>query len=361
MNSKYSVETRLICNIDDMLPLYSDWSKLETGSDMTCFQTFFWNSLLVKQWKHSIYDKKFSKIYCYIVKENEQVKIIAPLLVQSVSVNFMDIGRKKGIYFLGTNGATDYLNFIYDEFDKEAFNRLFQALHIDFTGYKIRLELIRDKTKINEYLSCNNYHLSGHFTSASVHVLDSQEEYIKILSKNTRQNIRTAINRANKDNINYELSILTGEQSLQLVQNLNEIHSKRVADIRKKELPENFIKRLYKSMQNKVVAMKENKFNIILESMLSNENSVFVIVKLDKSIVGYLYGIKDKNVIRILQNCYDKSVGRYSPMFRGCYDFILGECTSHNFGIEEIDFTRGDESYKYKLGCEETNLNYYLI
>ncbi len=361
MRDQYSVEIKLIRKTDDMVPLYDDWSKLETGNDMTCFQTFFWNSLLVEQWKHSIYDKQFSKIYFYIVKKNGQVKIIAPLLVQSVSVHFMDIGRKKGIYFLGTNGATDYLNFIYDEFDKDAFNRLFQALHTDFKGYKIRLELIREKTKVNYFLRDNNYHLSGHFTSASVHVFDSPEEYTKILSKNTRQNIRTAINRVKKDKLDYELSILTGRQPFQLVKNLDAIHSTRVADIRKKELSKNYVKRFYMSVQNKIVAMKEKKYNIILENMTNNENSVFVIVKLDKQIVGYLYGIKDKNVIRILQNCYDKSVGRYSPMFRGCYDFILGECTYHKFGVEEIDFTRGDESYKYKLGCEENNLNYYFI
>ena len=48
-------------------------------------------------------------------------------------------------------------------------------------------------------------------------------------------------------------------------------------------------------------------------------------------------------------------------MFYGSYDFIINETTTHELGIEYLDFTLGDETYKYKLGGKETQINNYIF
>ena len=90
--------------------------------------------------------------------------------------------------------------------------------------------------------------------------------------------------------------------------------------------------------------------------MLNMRDSFTLLVELNDKIVGYIYGIKDNNnVVRIMQNCVDEDYKYYSPMFRGIYDYIIESISKEN-GLKEIDFTRGDEEYKYKLGGRDTKL-----
>ena len=98
---------------------------------------------------------------------------------------------------------------------------------------------------------------------------------------------------------------------------------------------------------------------LVFDSMKNMENSVWVIAIIDGQIAGYLYGLKDRRSIRIMHNCVDLQFGKYSPMFRGAFDFILqmyeGEKT------DEVDLTRGTDSYKYQLGGTGSTLRSYLL
>lgn len=121
---------------------------------------------------------------------------------------------------------------------------------------------------------------------------------------------------------------------------------------------------LYKSIISyiklKLLLYREKNNNIVEASMQNMENSFAVIVKLQDEIVGYIYGLREKRgVIRILQNCVNEDYKFYSPMFRGIYDYISDNCG--NCDINDIDFTRGDEEYKYKLGGKEVKLYSFVI
>ena len=88
-------------------------------------------------------------------------------------------------------------------------------------------------------------------------------------------------------------------------------------------------------------------------------NSCLIVVYLNSKVTGYLYGLRDGTIIRIMQNCFDEKYKFYSPMFRGTYDFILS--CYETCDVTAIDFTRGNEEYKYKLGGIETKLYTYII
>ena len=91
------------------------------------------------------------------------------------------------------------------------------------------------------------------------------------------------------------------------------------------------------------------------------KNSVLVVVKLNNETVGYLYGLRDDKAIRIMQNCFKVQYAFYSPLFRGAYDFILNQIKNPQNGINQVDFTRGDEPYKIKLGGGQMPLHHYIL
>lgn len=103
----------------------------------------------------------------------------------------------------------------------------------------------------------------------------------------------------------------------------------------------------------------EHYVSVIPVSMRSYKDSWYLIVYLNDIIVGYLYGLRENNCIRVLQNCVDSDYRRYSPVFRACYDFITNEAIEIN--LEWLDFTSGDEDYKYKLNGKEMILYSYKI
>ena len=74
----------------------------------------------------------------------------------------------------------------------------------------------------------------------------------------------------------------------------------------------------------------------------------------------HTYGLIDNNSIRIMHNCVDLEYKFYSPMFRGSYDFVVRMLYEQS-GTDIIDFTRGDEQYKYNLGGEEIQLFRFVV
>ncbi len=60
-------------------------------------------------------------------------------------------------------------------------------------------------------------------------------------------------------------------------------------------------------------------------------------------------------------NCVNSKYAYFSPVFRACYDFIL-ECIHDEKGrVERLDFTSGDEDYKYRLNGKECLLCCYTL
>jgi hypothetical protein len=165
-----------------------------------------------------------------------------------------------------------------------------------------------------------------------------------------------------RDSINYSLCVLRGKQDAQLAKKLDKIHAKRVEIKCKNERSKcDYIHRISRYFMYINNLRSENKFNIVKESILSNNDSFLAIVYLNDGIAGYLYGLCDQKAVRIMQNCFDEQYKFYSPLFRGVYDVIAHEADSDVKEFALIDFTRGGEEYKYKLGGQEITLNYFVI
>lgn len=325
------------------------WNRLEKGKDMTFFQSYEWNIMLYNQWNNDLRQRKSGKI---VLVYSET--IIAPLIIQKRDVYTVSGIRKKGIYILGTGSYSDYMNFIYESTDKETINKIINFIRYTYNKTQY-FQYIRKECVLSKILSENYEYITN--VSVKVNVTHSREQYTQSLSKSTRQNLRTALNRMKKDNIQYKYEVVNGRLEDELVEELLECHRQRViSKNRERNSLINMLKNIYRIS---LLDNMEKNNNIIRNAMKQFDNSITVVVKLDGKLVGYLYGFKDEKIIRIVHNCYYEQYGFYSPVFRGTYDFVVDCCD--NEIISYVDFTRGDEPYKYKLNGEEDVLCSYVI
>ena len=355
------VESYQIKRISDMEKFGKEWERLQSGSEMTFFQTFSWNCLLVKEFFKKKYDRLFSRIEIIAVKEAGAIILIAPLIIQKAGTDNKFGGRAKGIYFLGNEGYSDYLNFIYDKCDFNWIDSVIIYIRDKYPGFDICFNSVRSDSKLKAYMDEHKYEPSETGVAVRVEIKSecSADEYESSLSKHTRQNLRTAQNRLNTDGKAFRMEVtgpITDKEKLSV---MRKMHSKRVI-LKNKSDKDDIIHKFSATIRVLIRLYGEYFNNVVYQSMQQTEESVLVITYIDDKIAGYLYGVKHKSTVYILQNSVDLSYKFYSPMFLGAYKFIC-DCYKDDNDIEVVDFTRGGNDYKYRLGGEELTVVGYRI
>ena len=334
------------------------WIQLEDGKDMTIYQSFRWNKLLFEEEKSRFLSSIFSSIVFYSVFKDAKIVALLPIIVQKHRNKTKWFGRNKGLYILGHSSYSDYLNIVYnDEANEECIKTLIESIKKDYSGWNFYVTDIREGTKFQKFLEEQGATCFNKDVAVQVEKRKTIEEYEKSLSKHVRQNLRTAKNRMDKTGIEYQLTINGKTEDELLINQLIDIHIGRM--IEKNMVDTDILHKMSSIIRIKYRKRRELSNNIVAESMRRMEESCLVIVYLNGDIAGYLYGLKDKSTIRIMQNCVKDEYKFYSPLFRGAYDFILEEY--ENDLIQTIDFTRGNEQYKYNLGGVEVNLYSYSL
>lgn len=101
--------------INNLSKIENDWKRLEIGTEMTSFQTYDWSLLLLKDIKEKLLRSIFWKpVFVCHLNSGGEVDMIAPLVVQSKSLNLRFYSMMSGICILGEKSYSDYLNFIYN-------------------------------------------------------------------------------------------------------------------------------------------------------------------------------------------------------------------------------------------------------
>lgn len=340
---------------EDFLAIEEIWRSIETGTEMTIFQSYDWNKLLIREELSKPLSGFLLGIYVYVGENERNAVVIFPIVVKKHSNKISKKGRRRGIYLLGSGSYSDYLNAIYKgTVEPDMFGSVLSQIRNDFIGYEIHMDDIRQDTQFLFYL-INSTNTFTENVAVQVTKRDTLDEYNKELSKSVRQNLRTAKNRMNRDGVSYELTVLERTDDKSLIDKLRDIHIERVLEKNMQDRNGFFLR-----LELKYRIYKETHNNIISNSMKSMEESRIVIVKLNGNISGYLYGLVDKRAIRILQNCVRSEYKFYSPMFCGAFDYIV-QTLYEKDEIDIVDFTRGDEKYKYNLGGEEVKLYSFML
>ena len=89
--------------INNLSKIENDWKRLEIGTEMTSFQTYDWSLLLLKDIKEKLLRSIFWKpVFVCHLNSGGEVDMIAPLVVQSKSLNLRFYSMMSGICILDT-------------------------------------------------------------------------------------------------------------------------------------------------------------------------------------------------------------------------------------------------------------------
>lgn len=335
---KYRVD---FVQIKDFDSLELSWKSLEDGADMTYFQTFHWYKVLAKT-SQSIKNSNFEIVFA-VGTRDEKTCMIAPLWI--IKNTFRRFNYRGG-YIFGSEYWTDYCNFIYKSFYTEMVDCIFSKIKEVYGIDTFSFPKLKESTEMYAYLN-DRYEIQDACPNICV-ALDippTEEEYHKLLTKKARQNIRTAFNRLDKNRLSLVYDNNTDKSILP--------EFKKYRDIRVKAKNK-------KPLQIDINWLK----NLIGERLLfsfptytpfeDDERSVFITSKTSDGElcaafnVGYDVYKKELVVMAVSVN---PKYNWYSPGILAMYSYIL-----KNIGTKEIrriDFTRGDESYKYVLGGKD--------
>lgn len=329
------------------------WLQLENGKDMTVFQHYGWFKNINELYFKEHVKKLFREWKYFVVLENDKPLLIAPVMIIKFGFQFKFIGLKKGAYFIGRKGFSDYLNFIYDDFSKDAIDYLFNYLKETCSIKYYNFERILEDTKFYKYLSNEFKIIQTPVACATLTLPENFEDYKKLLTKSTRQNIRTAINRQKRDNINLTHEFIfdfdTDIKKELLVVREERLGKKQNAAMNKSSL----IGKINLIITNIIEKLFSAKHDIVNECY----NPWCFLIKDGNEIAGYFWGISDmtKKVYYVILAGVREKYYWYSPSVSHLYLFLEEYFKSNRDDISAFDFTRGGERYKFDMGGQIKN------
>lgn len=324
------------------------WEQLEKGSDMTVFQSYAWYQWLNESLLKEKTKNKFRKcIYFLCLDEIGKPLIIAPVQIIKRSIYFKGIGLKRAVYFIGRKGYTDYLNFIYENFDEQVVKDLLRYIKNKYNIDKCVFENVLEETKF-ALLIQNEYEITTLTKGCCVALFlpETFDLYKSSLKKHAKQNIRTAINRQNRNELELNHTIVYEiDEALQdelLCIRAQRLKSKNKRDIKK------FSSKIYNCLRENVVC----KFNATQSIFNIYVPQWCFLVKKDNKTVGFYWGIfdSDRKCYYVILAGVDNDYTWYSPSISHLYQWIQELYETQNKEIKIIDFTNGDERYKTDIG-----------
>lgn len=335
-----------IYTISEITQIKDNWLSLEAGYDMTYFQTYDWNRMLTRIYEESNF--KYEVIFC-VVNNNHKPVLIAPLIIYRHTHGFIN---RKGFYFFGRKGWSDYLNFIYDKFDKVSVDYLFDELRFRYGVNSFYFEQVRSNTDFYKYLVDKRMiRKTSVVEYVKLDLPNTVEIYNKLLSKHSRQNIRTAKNRSEKAGVSFTINYDDKDVDLVVCKQIRE------SRVNEKLAKEYHSKSLLKKIKFKIWKKLEDKYPPFLP-FYDDENSKMLTIYDNDVLCGFFnYGVdKYHSTILLMAVGTNDNYARYSPGLHALYSFICSKIEEGE--ISCIDFTRGNEPYKYALGgCDSHCLN----
>ena len=338
MDTKYSVQ---FTYKEQFHHLEREWRKLETGNDMTYFQLYDWYKMLIglqqkDSWAHEI-------VFCSVIDASGKTIMIAPLWIVKFFFGKRDT---KGAYLFGRRGWNDYCNLIYYSFCGEALEALFKEIKRKYNITRFVFENLNVNTSLYNFLK-ENYPLTKvkNQINVAVHLPDDKDSYLKLLSKHSKQNIRTAQNRALKDGIEY---VINEDDTRMSVEEFLQYRKMRVS--KKNRLTHG---NLWHQIRNRLSLIVRYRFPEYTP-MEHDKNCHYLSCRTSSvELMGaFCYGIDVyRKEIVIMAVSLNMNYQRYSPCMLAAYHFIISHLEDPK--IRVVNFTRGNEKYKYVLGGTE--------
>lgn len=281
---------------------------------------FFSNSLAYAAPKHM-------KACTFSVLDDDAPAFIVPALVNGSKMELA--GHANGmcelspIYFKVTEGnLKSYIKFFLDK-----------------SGYgEYLFTRIRETTKFSRILGegIDGYDISATSKdNVAIDFSDGHDVWFRSLSKNVRQNLRTAYNRLEKDEKSLRIEVSRGTQiSHSLMNKLLDIYIKRHNeryDVKTSSLKSFYLRYL----------------DFSTRALIQSPKSIHIYIS--DRIAGFCSGYIDHNSFVVPRLSIDNDFSRYSPGY-----LLINEAIKwfdeNDSGVRIIDLSEGSEKYKLDLG-----------
>jgi len=241
-------------------------------------------------------------------------------------------------YFCGSKDVFDFHNLIYDKnINNQSMKLILDHLFIDDKVLKIELNSILQKSHLHDCLINfqDDYDIEfvNEDVSPGINLPDSFDEYLSNLSKKNRHEIRRKIRKFEK---NFEFKIINA--------NYENVDKLLLEFIRLMKLnPE---KKLFLN-QDRVNFMSK----IIKYSVLEGKGELNFI-EINNDLVSTSFAFKNNEKLFVYNSGFNNDYSEYSVGLINHVYNIKNKIKTYNY----IDFLRGDEEYKYRIGCEDRKL-----
>lgn len=287
--------------------------------------------------------KSLSIVRWYVVFQDDTPIMAVPLRL---------FKRIKTAYILGSLEGFDYVDIAFNpnlpsEVLCEGINLVFQTL--SDSGYEtLYWSYLDELSDSNSLIKKKSKYSLEKVQNVCVylHEYNQYDEYIKVLSKHVRQNIRTAYNRAGKDGLNIDCVIYDAKR-----EKLTKAGIKAV-------LSEYYT--VYKTRHSSRYHQKkrfQRQINYAWRAL--DENNAFMAsVKLNGEIGAFLFGFVDDKAVYITRLAINEKYKFYSPGM-----ILVNEVIKYLMDGKKLDLNllRGTEKYKLDFGGTIYNTLNYTI
>lgn len=262
----------------------------------------------------------------------EGTQMICPLAIDS---------WKREVFLLGDFSAVGYCDLIYGADVTDAqFDAVIGALRARYSGYTLKFNKVNESSALCAYLLRRGESLSRS-ECVCVSLGEDYDAYYKALSKHSRQNIRTAYNRMNRDGKTFCFQIVKGADRLTKKQkdDIIRVYCTRMKDKFGSEV-----------LPYPIMYTAQRYFNPIVRSLNTLDDQFHALLYIDGELAAFLSGLRSGDGKRIV-------VPRLS--MNGKFDFydpgivLLRETAEYlcrEYPGTELDLSRGNEKYKYTMG-----------
>ncbi len=314
------------------------WQELYAGNPkLTPFQDYAY----VKHYCSLLPNKRARYQVFYLLSRNDG-QGYKPIMICPLSTSLI-FRNSRGYELLGGREA-DISDFIYSnnltrEELKDCLKRLLGALN-----RPLRLRRLAGHSKILEAMKELFPKLEmKEQTFLKIPQQKDIDEYIAGLSKSTRQNIRTAYNRMNRDEIKFDLEVAyPTKDKLELY---NEAISAYV------ERQKKFYNKKYLLGSKALTELYYKTFDPESRSLKDLANSFTAVLKLNGQVAGIMMALAHENTIVVPRLAIDSEFNFYSPgviLIVETLRYMLAHTQ-----LNSIDLSLGNERYKYSMGGEE--------
>ena len=241
-------------------------------------------------------------------------------------------------YFCGSKDVFDFHNLIYDKnINNQSIKLIIDHLLIYDKVLKIELNSIIQKSHLHDCLINlqDDYDIEfvDEDVSPGISLPDSFDEYLSNLTKKNRHEIRRKIRKFEK---NFELKIINANH-----ENVDKLLLEFI--------------RLMKLNPEKKLFLNQDRVNfmskIIKYSVLEGRGELNFI-EINKDLVSTSFAFKNKEKLFVYNSGFNNDYSEYSVGLINHVYNIKNKIKTYNY----IDFLRGDEEYKYRIGSEDRKL-----